>query len=80
MQKTAATPTGKDKRKRNTKKSTTIGGIGKTAAWLRHSADFKISLVNKEEIHAYRHSLADDIERITDTVRVLSAGIPLATV
>ena len=80
MQKTAATPTGKDKRKRNTKKSTTIGGIGKAAAWLRHSADFKISLVNKEEIHAYRHSLADDIERITDTVRVLSAGIPLATV
>lgn len=80
MRKTADASTGKDKRKRNTKKSATVGGIGKAASWLRHSADFKISSINKEEVYAYRHTLADDIERITDTVRVLSAGIPLATV
>lgn len=80
MRKTATAATIKDKRKRGAKKAQTIGEIKKAAAWLRHSEDFKITAINKEELWAYRHTLADDIERISDTVRVLSAGIPLATI
>lgn len=80
LQKTETTPPFKEKKKRNSKKAQAVSGAGKAAAWLQNGDEFKICSTDNDELYACRHTLADDVERIANTVRTLSIGIPLATI
>lgn len=80
LQKTEVAPPFKEKKKRNSKKAQAVSGAGKAAAWLQNGDEFKICSTDNGELYACRQTLTEDIERIANTVRTLSIGIPLAAI
>lgn len=67
----------KDKRQRGGKQSTAIKGGAQVAAWLKQNEAFKLLRIDEAHITAVREALADDVQRICNTVRALTAGVLL---
>lgn len=82
LRKTAETPVTKNKRKKRGE-ARTPGGAGikngaRVSGWLDNDAQFKLTRTSAENIIAVRESLYDDVMRVCDTVKALTAGISLA--
>lgn len=67
----------KNKRQRGGKQSTAIKGGAQVAAWLKQNEAFKLLRIDEAHITAVREALADDVQRICNTVRALTAGVLL---
>ena len=55
-----------------------VAGGKNVAQWLANDGDFKLFRPNETHICAVRNGLFEDVERVCNTVRSLSAGIVLA--
>lgn len=80
LRKTSEEPTikeKKNKKRRSQPASTPIKDGAKVAKWIQESDTFKLLRPDDSHIIAVRQSLAEDILRITSTVRTLTAGVLL---
>lgn len=78
LRKTAEAPVlkeKKNKRQRAAKQSAPIKGGAQVAAWLKQNEQFKLLRTDEAHITAVRETLADDVQRICNTVRALTAGV-----
>lgn len=81
LRKTSAAPLAKDKKRRKRDEGRAAAGIknGNTVSrWLEHDAQYKLVRAGDDRIAAVRKSLFDDVMRVCDTVKALTAGIALA--
>lgn len=67
----------KDKKRRNQSSASAIKGGAKMAEWIKGSEAFKLLCPDESHIIAVRQSLADDVLKVSSTVRTLTAGVLL---
>ena len=79
LRKTSEAPAMKEKKnkRQRAEKQTAIKGGAQVIDWLKESDSFKLLRTDEAHITAVRQTLADDVQRICNTVRALTAGILL---
>lgn len=68
----------KNKKTKRRRPQPPVSGGKDVAGWLENNGEFKLFRPDETHICAVRKSLFDDVERVCNTVRSLSAGIVLA--
>lgn len=79
LRKTAEAPVMKEKkRKRGSESSSAVKNAAAAARWIQPAEQFKLLPVGEGQLAAVRQSLVADVRSITETVRALTVGVPLA--
>lgn len=68
----------KNKKQKKRRPTPPVAGGKNVAQWLANDGDFKLFRPDETHICAVRNGLFEDVERVCNTVRSLSAGIVLA--
>lgn len=68
----------KSKKQKKRRPTPPVAGGKNVAQWLANDGDFKLFRPDETHICAVRNGLFEDVERVCNTVRSLSAGIVLA--
>ncbi len=81
LRKTSAAPAARErKQKRREGREQAPTGAATVCKWLREPQEFRLFQADESHVAAIRKTLYDDVRRVSETVRTLSAGILLAEV